>query len=126
MIVRTGRRTVRMVTIWLLAAGMLAGCGESVTITVPTLPAVEEAVKNIGKSAADGITNELRKVIDTTLPIDQQVNQLQAKAKELYCSADNSALADAIKGLAQAVWTDITRGSTGAPALDLTKDDCPK
>jgi hypothetical protein len=123
---QAGRRMARIAAVGLLSMGLLAGCGESVTITVPTFPSVEEAIKDIGQSAADGITNELRKVIDTTLPINQQVEQLQAKSKELYCGADNSALADAIKGLAQAVWTDITRNSPDAPKLDLTKDDCAK
>lgn len=126
MFLQSGHRMARIAAVGLLTAGLLTGCGESVTITVPTFPSVEEAIKDIGQSAADSITNELRKVIDTTLPINQQVEQLQAKAKELYCAADNSALADAIKGLAQAVWEDITRNSPGAPQLNLTKDDCAK
>lgn len=137
MFLRSWRRVAPVAVLGLLAAGLMTGCeGKTVTIDVPsigvptipipTFPSLEEAIGKMGKAASDEVERELRKVIDPNQTIQQQADQFTAKAKELYCAADSSVIADAIKGIAQAVWEDITRNTPNAPQIDLTKDDCAK
>lgn len=103
-----------------IAVGLLTACGEQ--IAEPKLPTsvqeVEQGIKEIGNKASE----QFNKIVKGDLPLKEQFDKLGAEAKDLYCKADSSEAAEAIKKAAQNAWDQLAKDNPGAPVKDLDLD----
>jgi hypothetical protein len=106
--------------------GLLSGCGEQ--IAEPKLPTsvdqVEQGLKDIGNKASE----QFKKIVDGDLPLKEQLDKLAAESKDLYCKAENTEAAEAIKKAAQKAWDQLVKDDPNAPTkqLDLDPKMCSK
>jgi DNA repair exonuclease SbcCD ATPase subunit len=112
----------------ILSAGLLSGCGGEVTVPVPNLSTAAQKAEEASKEVINKLDQELRKVMDPSAPPQVQFEQLQAKAKELYCKAENSVIAEAIKNLVRGLRDELAKANpeVAIPPLDLEPEMCGK
>jgi hypothetical protein len=109
-----------------VAIGLVSGCGEQ--IAAPKLPTtaqeVEQGIKEIGGKANE----QFKKIVNGDLPLEEQFDKLAAESKDLYCKAEGSEAAQAVKDAAQAAWDQLIKDNPGAPTdqLDLDPKMCAK
>jgi hypothetical protein len=120
------RATVKVVAVGVLVAGLLSGCGEK--IAEPPLPTsvdqVEQGLKEIGHKASE----QFKKIVNGDLPLKEQLDKLAAESKDLYCKAESTEGAEAVKRAAQEAWDQLIKGDPNAPTrqLDLDPKMCSK
>ncbi len=112
-------------TIFVSGALMLAlsGCGGEVTIPVPNLSSAAEEVNNLGKEAMNGLKEQLSGVVDFSLPVDRQLEQLEAGANKLYCDLKGTPPADFVRDVANQVREGIVRDNPGVAIRPLNISD---
>lgn len=112
----------------ILSATLLSGCGGEVTVPVPNLSTAAQKAEEASKEVIDKLDRELKEVMDPSVPPKVQFEQLQAKAKELYCKAENSVIAEAIKNLVRGLRDELAKANpeAGIPHLDLEPEMCGK
>lgn len=120
------RLVAKVVTISAISAGLLSGCSQPVA--EPKLPTsadqVEQGLKDIGNKASE----QFKKIVNGDLPLKEQLDKLAAESKELYCKAESSEAAEAVKKAAQDAWDQLIKGDPNAPTkqLDLDPKMCTK
>jgi hypothetical protein len=120
------RLVAKVVVIGAIAAGLLSGCSEPVA--EPKLPTsvdqVEQGLKDIGNKANE----QFKKIVNGDLPLKEQLDELAAESKDLYCKAESTEAANVIKKAAQDAWDQLIKGDPNAPTkqLDLDPKMCGK
>lgn len=126
MYVARRRSVMQVMAIGVIAAGLLSGCGEQ--IAEPKLPTtvqeVEQGIKEIASKAGE----QFNKIVNGDLPLEEQFDKLAGEAKDLYCKAESTEAAEAIKKAAQAAWDQLVKDNPDAPTsqLDLNPKMCGK
>ncbi|HEV7952242.1 MAG TPA: hypothetical protein VGO98_02605 [Candidatus Saccharimonadales bacterium] len=109
----------------IIAVGLLSGC--TITIPEPNPTTAVQKIEEGAKQAGDSIAEQLKKLVNTDLTIEQQLAQLTEGFKKLYCPVRESPLADSIVDAAKSVWNglaaDFSAKNPGVAVPTFNPDD---
>lgn len=119
------KQVAAKVAVGIFTLGLLNGCGTE--IQIPETPEnIETGLEQLGDDIAEQANrfkDYLNGVVDTTLPVNEQIDQLQ----EGFCNLSDSKAVDALRKAAKDTRDQIAEDNpnTDVPEVDLDPDKCP-